>query len=31
MADNEQKAFQLVAEAEKKMTTPKGFLTSLFG
>lgn len=31
MADNEQKALQLIAEAEKKLTTSKGFLGSLFG
>lgn len=31
MADNEQKALQLMAEAEKKMTTSKGFFGSLFG
>ncbi|OXU21643.1 hypothetical protein TSAR_007223 [Trichomalopsis sarcophagae] len=30
MADNEQKAMQLIAEAEKKLTS-KGFLSSLFG
>ncbi|KAF6212322.1 hypothetical protein GE061_012844 [Apolygus lucorum] len=31
MADSEQKALQLVAEAEKKLTTQKGFFNSLFG
>lgn len=31
MADSEQKAMQLIAEAEKKLTTQKGFLGSLFG
>lgn len=31
MADNEQKALQLMAEAEKKLTNSKGFLSSLFG
>lgn|SRR5690349_4611963 len=31
MADNEQKARQLIAEAEKKLTSSKGFLGSLFG
>ena len=31
MADNEQKALQLMAEAEKKLTTTKGFFGSLFG
>ncbi|CAO1410634.1 unnamed protein product [Diamesa serratosioi] len=31
MADNEQKAQQLIAEAEKKLTASKGFLGSLFG
>lgn len=31
MADNEQKALQLIAEAEKKLSTNKGFFTSLFG
>lgn len=31
MADNEQKALQLMAEAEKKLTTQKGFFGSLFG
>lgn len=31
MADNEQKALALVAEAEKKLTTTKGFFGSLFG
>lgn len=30
MSDNEQKAMQLMAEAEKKLTNPKGFL-GLFG
>lgn len=30
MADNEQKALQLVAEAEKKLTTQKGFFGQLF-
>lgn len=30
MGDNEQKAFQLVAEAEKKLNAPKNFLSSLF-
>lgn len=31
MADNEQKAMQLIAEAEKKLNSSKGFLGSLFG
>ncbi|XP_058804011.1 alpha-soluble NSF attachment protein isoform X2 [Phymastichus coffea] len=31
MAENEQKALQLIAEAEKKLTSSKGFLSSLFG
>lgn len=31
MADNEQKAMQLMAEAEKKLTGNKGFFGSLFG
>lgn len=31
MAENEQKALQLMAEAEKKLTTNKGFFGSLFG
>lgn len=31
MSDSEQKAMQLIAEAEKKLTTSKGFLGSLFG
>lgn len=31
MADNEQKAMQLMAEAEKKLTSSKGFFGSLFG
>ncbi|KAK7870841.1 hypothetical protein R5R35_014425 [Gryllus longicercus] len=31
MADNEQKALQLVAEAQKKLTSSKGFFGSLFG
>jgi len=31
MADNEQKALQLIADAEKKLTSSKGFLGSLFG
>lgn len=31
MADNEQKAMQLVAEAEKKLNSSKSFLGSLFG
>lgn len=31
MADNEQKALQLIAEAEKKLTPSKGFFGSLFG
>ncbi|XP_014249048.1 alpha-soluble NSF attachment protein [Cimex lectularius] len=31
MADNEQKAQQLIAEAEKKLTGNKGFFGSLFG
>lgn len=31
MADSEQKAVQLVAEAEKKMKSSQGFLSSLFG
>jgi len=31
MADNEQKAMQLMAEAEKKLNSSKGFFGSLFG
>ncbi|XP_011310003.1 soluble NSF attachment protein [Fopius arisanus] len=31
MADNEQKAVQLMAEAEKKLGSSKGFFSSLFG
>lgn len=31
MADNEQKAIQLMAEAEKKLSSSKSFLGSLFG
>lgn len=31
MADNDQKARALIAEAEKKLTPAKGFLGSLFG
>lgn len=31
MGDNEQKALQLIAEAEKKLSTNKGFFSSLFG
>lgn len=31
MATNEQKAQQLIAEAEKKMSGSKGFFSSLFG
>lgn len=31
MADNEQKAMQLMQEAEKKLGSSKGFLSSLFG
>lgn len=31
MGDNEQKAMALMAEAEKKLTTQKGFFGSLFG
>jgi alpha-soluble NSF attachment protein len=31
MADSEQKANQLIAEAEKKLTSSKGFLGNLFG
>ena len=31
MADPEQKAIQLMAEAEKKLTSSKGFLSSIFG
>ena len=31
MADNEQKAIQLVAEAEKKEKSAQGFFSSLFG
>ncbi|XP_012267694.2 alpha-soluble NSF attachment protein [Athalia rosae] len=31
MADNEQKAIQLMAEAEKKLTSSKGIFSSLFG
>lgn len=30
MGDNEQKAMQLIAEAEKKLSS-KGFFSSLFG
>lgn len=31
MADNEQKALALMADAEKKLTNTKGFFGSLFG
>jgi alpha-soluble NSF attachment protein len=31
MADNEQKAMQLMVEAEKKLNSSKGFFGSLFG
>lgn len=31
MADNERRAFQLVADAERKLSAPKGFFRSLFG
>lgn len=31
MADSEQKALQLVAEAEKKLSSSKGFFGALFG
>lgn len=31
MSDNEQKAHQLIAEAQKKLTASKGFFGSLFG
>jgi hypothetical protein len=31
MGDSEQKANALIAEAEKKLTSSKGFLGSLFG
>lgn len=31
MGDSEQKARQLIAEAEKKLTPSKGFFGSLFG
>lgn len=31
MADNEQKAMQLMADAEKKLNTQKGFFGALFG
>lgn len=31
MADNEQKAMQLMAEAEKKLSSSKTFFGSLFG
>lgn len=31
MANNEEKALQLMAEAEKKLTTQRGFFGSLFG
>lgn len=31
MADNEQKAAQLIAEAEKKLNAGKSFFGSLFG
>lgn len=31
MAENEQKAMQLMAEAEKKLNQSRGFLGSLFG
>jgi alpha-soluble NSF attachment protein len=31
MADNEQKAAQLIAEAEKKLNSGKSFFGSLFG
>lgn len=31
MSDNEQKALQLIAEAEKKRSNQKGLMGSLFG
>jgi alpha-soluble NSF attachment protein len=31
MADNEQKALQLVAEAERKLSSSKSFFGALFG
>ena len=31
MSDNEQKALQLVEEAEKKLAAKSGFLSALFG
>lgn len=31
MGDNEQKALQLMAEAEKKLSQQKGFFGALFG
>lgn len=31
MGDNEQKAQALIAEAQKKLTSSKGFFGSLFG
>lgn len=31
MADSEQKAHQLIAEAQKKLTASKGFFGQLFG
>ena len=31
MGDNQEKAIQLMAEAEKKLTQQKGFFSSLFG
>jgi alpha-soluble NSF attachment protein len=31
MADNEQKAAQLIAEAERKLNSGKSFFGSLFG
>lgn len=31
MSENEQKALALVAEAEKKLSSSKGFFGSLFG
>ena len=31
MADQEQKALQLMAEADKKMKSSSGFLSNLFG
>lgn len=31
MGDNEQKARQLIAEAERKLTPQRGFFGSIFG